>query len=146
MPILFYLSFLISSFYVYTRHEEINLVQSHTAELGFEPGQCDWGPPLFNISSTVWGRHKTPLCLRAQHRASHIDGGRTEPLLVVFNLQFSSVAQSCPTLCNPMDCSTSGFPVHHQLPELAQTHVCHWWCHLILFKFIVYSDFIELNV
>ena len=33
-------------------------------------------------------------------------------------LQFSSVAQSCPTLCNPMDCSTPGFPVHHQLLEL----------------------------
>ena len=37
--------------------------------------------------------------------------------------QFSPVAQSCLTLCNPMDCSTPGFPVHHQLPELAQTHV-----------------------
>ena len=37
--------------------------------------------------------------------------------------QFSSVAQSCPTLCNPMYCSMPGFPVHHQLPELAQTHV-----------------------
>ena len=37
--------------------------------------------------------------------------------------QFSSVAQSCPTLCNPMDCSTPGFPVHHQLPDLVQTHV-----------------------
>ena len=36
---------------------------------------------------------------------------------------FSSVTQSCPTLCSPMDCSTPGFPVHHQLPELAQTHV-----------------------
>ena len=36
----------------------------------------------------------------------------------------SSVAQSCLTLCNPMDRSTPGFPVHHQLPELAQTHVC----------------------
>ena len=35
----------------------------------------------------------------------------------------SSVAQSCPTLCDPMDCSTPGLPVHHQLPELAQTHV-----------------------
>ena len=34
--------------------------------------------------------------------------------------QFSSVAQSCPTLCNPMDCSTPGFPGHHQLPELTQ--------------------------
>ena len=37
--------------------------------------------------------------------------------------QFSSVTQSCLTLCDPMDCSTPGFPVHHQLPELAQTHV-----------------------
>ena len=35
----------------------------------------------------------------------------------------SSVAQSCLTLCSPMDCSTPGFPVHHQLPKLAQTHV-----------------------
>ena len=34
-----------------------------------------------------------------------------------------SVAQSCPTLCDPMDCSTPGLPVLHQLPELAQTHV-----------------------
>ena len=35
----------------------------------------------------------------------------------------SSVAQSCQTLCDPMDCSMPGFPIHHQLPELAQTHV-----------------------
>ena len=41
------------------------------------------------------------------------------------SVQFNSVAQSCPTLCNPMDCSMPGFPVHHQLSELAQTHV-HW--------------------
>ena len=38
-------------------------------------------------------------------------------------LAVHSVAQSCPTVCNPMDFSTLGFPVHHQLPELAQTHV-----------------------
>ena len=38
-------------------------------------------------------------------------------------VQFSSVAQSCPTLCDPMDRSTPGLPVHHQLPELAQSHV-----------------------
>ena len=37
--------------------------------------------------------------------------------------QFSSVAQSCLTLCNPMDCGMPGLPVHHQLPRLAQTHV-----------------------
>ena len=40
-----------------------------------------------------------------------------------FELQFSSVTQSCPTLCNPMNCSTQGFPVHHQLPEFTQTQV-----------------------
>ena len=38
-------------------------------------------------------------------------------------LQFSSVPQLCPTLCNPMNCSTLGSPVHHQLPMLTQTHV-----------------------
>jgi len=45
--------------------------------------------------------------------------------------QFSSVAHSCPTLHNPMDHSTPGLPVHHQLLESTQTHV-HWvsrWCH-----------------
>ena len=36
---------------------------------------------------------------------------------------FSSVAQSCPNLCDPMDCIMTGFPVHHQIPELAETHV-----------------------
>ena len=41
----------------------------------------------------------------------------------LLSLQFSLVAQSCPTLCNPMDCSMPGFPVHHQLLELTQTHV-----------------------
>ena len=39
------------------------------------------------------------------------------------SVQFSSVAQLCLTLCDPMDCNTPGFPVYHQLPELAQTHV-----------------------
>ena len=38
-------------------------------------------------------------------------------------LQFSSVAQSCPTLCDLINCSTPGLPVHHQLPEFTQTHV-----------------------
>ena len=38
-----------------------------------------------------------------------------------YSIQFSR--SSCPTLCDPMDCSTPGFPVHHQRPELAQAHV-----------------------
>ena len=39
------------------------------------------------------------------------------------SVEFSSVAQSCPTLCSPMNRSTPGLPVHHQLPEFTQTHV-----------------------
>ena len=58
---------------------------------------------------------------------------KSEPIEVLINsfshifrsLSLSSVAQSCPTLCNPMDCSKPGFPVHRQLTEIAQTHV-HW--------------------
>ena len=44
-------------------------------------------------------------------------------LYFVFYMLISSVTQSCLTLCNPMDCSTPGLPVHHQLPEFTQTHV-----------------------
>ena len=44
-------------------------------------------------------------------------------IFVWLSVQFSSVTQSYPTLCNPMDCSMPGFPVHHQLPELTQTSV-----------------------
>ena len=39
------------------------------------------------------------------------------------SVQFSSVTQLCPTLCDPMNCRTPGLPVHHQLPEFTQTHV-----------------------
>ena len=41
----------------------------------------------------------------------------------VGNVQFSSVTQSCPTLCDPMNRSTPGLPVHHQLPEFTQAHI-----------------------
>ena len=50
------------------------------------------------------------------HLASH-------SAFCIHSVQFSSVAQSCPTLCDPMDYSTPGLPVHHQLPEFTQTHV-----------------------
>ena len=44
-------------------------------------------------------------------------------ITMVSSVQFSSVAQSSPTLCDPMNCSTPGLPVHHQLLEFTQTHV-----------------------
>ena len=54
----------------------------------------------------------------------------TEPLtlfilFLISSVQLSSVTQSCPTLCHPMNRSTPGLPTHHQLPESTQTHV-HW--------------------
>ena len=51
-------------------------------------------------------------------------GGRGEERMDLWDIsvQFSSVAQLCPTLCDPMNHSTPGLPVHHQLPEFTQTH------------------------
>ena len=68
---------------------------------------------------------------------SHIAGGDKKwynrakkktvwPFLIKLNIELLSVqfsAQSCPTLCDSMDCSTPGLPVHHQVPDLTQTHV-----------------------
>ena len=45
---------------------------------------------------------------------------------MITQYQFSSVTESCPILCDPMDYSTTGFPVHHQLPEPTQTYVHHF--------------------
>jgi len=50
---------------------------------------------------------------------------QTDLRLLVVSVQFSSVAQSCLTLCDTMDCSMPGLPVHHKLLEFTQTHV-HW--------------------
>ena len=59
-------------------------------------------------------------------------------------VQFSSVAQSCPTHCNPMDCSKPGFPVHHQLLEFTQTRLLSRWCHLtISFSVIPFSSCLQ---
>ena len=51
------------------------------------------------------------------------EGIQEETLSLLNSVQFSSVAQSCPTLCDPMNRSTLGLPAHHHLPELTQTHV-----------------------
>ena len=59
--------------------------------------------------------------------SSHKDGSRRdleEPHRAPGNICCCSVAQSCPALCDPMDCSMPGFAVLHYLPELTQTHVC----------------------
>ena len=68
---------------------------------------------------------KVMLCLKWLHLCKDLNEKYAYIILYYFSssVQFSSVAQLCPNLCNPMDCSTPGFPVHHQLPELAQTYV-----------------------
>ena len=56
---------------------------------------------------------------------SKFGGGLMYILKIIFSkIEFSSVTQSCPTLCDPMDCSTPDLPVHHQLSEPTRTHVC----------------------
>ena len=59
---------------------------------------------------------KTKIMASGPITSWQIDGETVE------TVQFCSVAQSCPTLCDPMDCSMPGLPVHHQLPEFTQTH------------------------
>ena len=66
-----------------------------------------------------------------RHRAQKLTHAPMGTLLltkeaIIYNganlVQFSSVAQSCPTLCNPMNCSTPGLPVHQKLPDFTETH------------------------
>ena len=64
--------------------------------------------------------------LQADTLPSESPGNSKFLLLVYFMYQLnyiSSVTQSCPTLCDPMNCSTPGLPVHHQLPEFTQIHI-----------------------
>ena len=82
-------------------------------------------PPMGKrkMASSKLLEQEWPACPRIK-RGTHIC------LDSISSVQFSSVAQSCPTLCDPMDCSSPGLPVHHQLPEFTQIHV-HWVCDAI---------------
>ena len=66
-------------------------------------------------------------CVSYFSKAFHIAQEESQPRFITHpcthSVQFSSVAQSCPTLCNSMNRSTPGLPVHHQLPEFTQTHI-----------------------
>ena len=71
------------------------------------------------VIASVWRRNKIGKTSKKGFQLYSV-------LFILFKnmrVQFSSVAQSCPTLSDPMDCSMPGLPVHHQHPELAQTHV-----------------------
>ena len=70
--------------------------------------------------------------------------GKAKGELVVqwVSVQFSTATQLCLTLCNPMDCSTRGLPVHHPLPEFTQTHV-HWVSNAISPSVIPFSSHLQ---
>ena len=90
---------------------------------------------------TIWATREVPLTLKTNKRTKKKQQQHNSKLLLfqtgqkkalMFacsppkfkkSFQFSSVTQSCPTPCDPMDCSTPGLPVHHQLLEFTQTHV-----------------------
>ena len=75
------------------------------------------------LFATLWTAHQASLSMKFS-RQQHWSGlPFSSPLLYLG--QFSSVVQPCLNLCNPIECSTSGLPVHHQLLGFTQTHV-HW--------------------
>ena len=76
---------------------------------------------LHNYSTTIKFR-KFKYCHNLIH-SLYLNFNHPSNFMSFVFIQFSSVPQSCPTHCEPMDGSTPGFPVHHQLPELAQTHI-----------------------
>ena len=83
------------------------------------------GSPVVKTPSSHCRGHGFDLLVRELR--SHTPGSMLQKTPTQ-RVQFSSVAQSCPTLCDPMNRSTPGLPVHHQLPEFTQTHV-HWLSH-----------------
>ena len=111
---------------------------------GSVPRQVDKKSSFPKEERGVWGSQRGDRCLEFSRRRkdkdfstflslSHIKcffffkPGAVDYTTKQFSLnsvQFSSVTQPCPALCDPMDCSIAGFSVHHQFLELAQTHVC----------------------
>ena len=78
------------------------------------PLALGWNPPARLVKS-----------LQCLPNLFILEGLSSKFFISLISDQFSSVTQSCPTLCNPMNRSTPGLPVHHQLPEFTQSHV-HW--------------------
>ena len=81
-----------------------------------------WASRYYLISLCLFYNCKMGVVIIAISLDCYTDSIR-ESMKSLSSVQFSSVTQSCPTLCDPMDRSTPGLPVHHQLPEFTQTHV-----------------------
>ena len=107
-----------------------SLAQSNRRGPEFYGSPHSVGSSISVKTSTVHPNHqrvyltffRKPVTLAAFIQESQNTGPVCKVFIVSLNSQFSSVAQSCPTLCNPMNRSTPGLPVHHQLPEFTQVH------------------------
>ena len=83
------------------------------------PGQNTWVDSVSLLQGIFPTHGLNPDLLHCRHILYHLSTREAQLI------PLSSVVQLSLTVCNPMDCSTPGFPIHHQLPELTQTHV-HW--------------------
>ena len=91
-------------------------VQSLVRELRSHMQQ---GKKACELQVLCWSTLEPEICNKRSLGAAT----REMPPCTTVKTQCSSITQSCPTLCSHVDCSTPGFSVHHQLPELTQTHV-----------------------
>ena len=84
-------------------------------------------PANDNLESTLykWSKFHSQIYLEEAIQTSEMKENIGDRIFFQYSVQFSSAAPLCPTLCDPMNCSTPGLPDHHQLPEPNQTHV-HW--------------------
>ena len=80
------------------------------------------GMLIMCLISLAWKLQKGFICVELG-QGIYLQFGRFF-VFIYESVQFSSVAQSCPTLCDSMNRSTPGLPVHHQLPDSTQTHIC----------------------
>ena len=92
----------------------------HHDQVGFITGMQGF----FNIHKSINVLHYINKLKDKNHMIISIDAEKAfDKIQHPFMIQFTSVAQSCPTLCDPVNRSTPGLPVHHQLLEFTQTHV-----------------------
>ena len=107
--------------FLYQHHLLLGKLDKIFLGQGFQLEDAETLPTQYNscFYYTTKKKHKVCLNIKKKNPTEHLQ----QPNTIFFNIHFSSVHQSCLTLFDPMDCSTPGLPVHHQLPEFTQTHV-----------------------
>ena len=107
--------------------DEINLFRKHMPEHTYIPQKSKTMPGFKAFKDYImllWDRDVVRFKLKP-FLTYHLENPRARRNIrkPIGSVQFSSVTQSCPILCHPMDCGMPGFPVHHQLPEPAQSSI-----------------------